>query len=48
MVANEITKKKTTTIWDEQRKKQLLLGINKIAKTYSLGNVAKGTPIVTC
>jgi uncharacterized protein YrzB (UPF0473 family) len=32
------TKRETTTIWDEQGEEQLFLGINKIAKTYSLGN----------
>jgi hypothetical protein len=38
--------KKTTTIWDEQGE-ELLLGINKIAKTYSSSNAIQGSLIVT-
>jgi hypothetical protein len=40
VVANGINKKRAIPILDEQGEEQMLLGINKIAKTYSLGNVA--------
>jgi len=46
-IVDGINKKKAIAIWDEQGEELLLLGINKIVKTYFSSNVTQGSPTTT-